>query len=64
MPAQHTMSAWMLALGAGVKVLACPNTRRGHKLVADDMPAKVGYLSSGEVELMRRQQEGWSYIRP
>lgn len=64
MPAQHTMSAWMLALDAGVKVMACQNTRRGRKLVAGDMLAKVGYVSSGVVELMRRQQEGWAYIRP
>lgn len=52
------------ALGAGVKVLACQNTMRGRKLVADDMLPKVGYVSSGVVELMRKQQEGWAYIRP
>ena len=52
------------AVGSGVKVLACQNTMRGRKLVADDMLPKVAYVSSGVVELMRKQQEGWAYIRP
>lgn len=52
------------ALGAGVRVMACENTMRGRKLVAGDMLPKVGYVPSGVVELMRKQQEGWSYIRP
>ncbi len=52
------------ALGTGVKLLACQNTMRGRKLAADDMLPKVGYVSSGVVELMRKQQEGWAYIRP
>lgn len=52
------------ALGAGVKVVACENTMRGQKLTKDDMLGKVGYVPSGVVELMRKQQQGWAYIRP
>ena len=52
------------ALGAGVKVLACENTMRGQKLARDDMLPKVGYVASGVVELMQKQQQGWAYIRP
>ncbi len=52
------------ALGAGVTVVACENTMRGQKLAKDDMLPKVGYVSSGVVELMRKQQQGWAYIRP
>jgi intracellular sulfur oxidation DsrE/DsrF family protein len=52
------------ALAAGVKVLACENTMRNQKLAKADMLGKVGYVSSGVVEIMQRQQQGWAYIRP
>ena len=52
------------ALAAGVKVLACENTMRNQKLVKDDMLGKVGYVASGVVEIMQKQQQGWAYIRP
>lgn len=52
------------ALGSGVKVLACENTMRNQKLTKDDMLGKVGYVSSGVVELMQKQQQGWAYLRP
>ena len=52
------------ALSAGVKVLACENTMRNQKLAKDDMLGKVGYVSSGVVEIMQKQQQGWAYIRP
>jgi uncharacterized protein len=52
------------ALGAGVKVLACENTMRNQKLAKDDMLPKVGYVASGVVEIMQKQQQGWAYIRP
>ena len=52
------------ALAAGVKVLACENTMRNQKLAKDDMLPKVGYVASGVVELMQKQQQGWAYMRP
>ena len=52
------------ALGAGVKVVACENTMRGQKLTRDDMLPKLDYVTAGVVELMRKQQQGWAYIRP
>jgi intracellular sulfur oxidation DsrE/DsrF family protein len=52
------------AVAAGVKVVACENTMRNQKLTQADMLAKIGYVESGVVEIMRRQQQGWSYIRP
>lgn len=52
------------ALSSGVKVLACENTMRNQKLTKDDMLGKVGYVSSGVVELMQKQQQGWAYLRP
>jgi intracellular sulfur oxidation DsrE/DsrF family protein len=52
------------ALSAGVKVVACENTMTNQKLSRDDMLAKIGYVKAGVVELLVKQQEGWSYIRP
>ena len=52
------------ALSAGVKVVACENTMRGQKLVKDDMLSGIGYVEAGVVEIMRRQQEHWTYLRP
>jgi intracellular sulfur oxidation DsrE/DsrF family protein len=52
------------ALGAGVKVAACENTMRGQKLTRDDMLSGLDYVGAGVVEIMQRQQQGWSYLRP
>ncbi len=49
---------------AGVKVLACENTMRGQKLSQDDMNAAVGYVPAGVTEIMKKQGEGWAYLRP
>ena len=52
------------ALASGVKVVACENTMRAQKLTQADMLGKVSYVQAGVVEIMRRQQQGWAYIRP
>jgi len=52
------------ALGSGVSVVACENTMKNQKLVRDDMLPKIGYVEAGVVQLMKRQQEGYAYIRP
>lgn len=52
------------AAKAGVKVLACENTMRGQKLTRDDMNPATGYVPAGVTEIMKKQAEGWSYLRP
>lgn len=52
------------AMATGVKVVACENTMRNQKLGKDDMLSGIGYVNAGVVELMEKQQQGWSYIRP
>ena len=52
------------ALTDGVKVVACENTMRNRKLKREDMLGGIGYVSSGVVELMQKQQQGWAYLRP
>ena len=52
------------AMAAGVKVVACTNTMTAQKLTQQDMLPNIGYVKTGVVELMQRQQQGWTYIRP
>lgn len=52
------------ALAAGVRITACENTMIGQHLAKDDMLPGIGYVRTGVVRLMRRQQEGYAYVRP
>ncbi len=52
------------AIKAGVKVVACENTMKVQKLTTADMLATIGYVPAGVVELMKKQKEGYAYIRP
>jgi intracellular sulfur oxidation DsrE/DsrF family protein len=49
---------------AGMKIFACENTMHAQHLARSDMLDGIGYVSAGVVEIMKRQQQGWSYIRP
>jgi intracellular sulfur oxidation DsrE/DsrF family protein len=49
---------------SGVRVAACENTMRNQKLVRADMHPAVAYVPAGVSEIVRRQQEGWAYLRP
>ena len=49
---------------AGVAVNACENTMRNQKLLRADMHPNVSYVPAGVVEIVKRQQEGWAYLRP
>ncbi|HZW73812.1 MAG TPA: DsrE family protein [Caldimonas sp.] len=51
------------ALKSGVKINACQHTMRGMKFVPADMLPDIGYVPSGVVEVMKKQQQGWAYIR-
>ena len=52
------------AVGKGIQVVACENTLTAQKLVRADMLSNISYVPAGVVELMRKQQQGWAYIRP
>ncbi len=51
-------------VAAGVKVMACEVTMKARHLTAQDLLPRVDFVPSGAVELIRRQQEGYAYIRP
>ena len=60
-PAAARISA---ALASGVAVVACENTMKAQKLGTADMLPQIGYVPAGVTELMKRQKEGYAYIRP
>jgi hypothetical protein len=54
----------MDALQNGIRVVACQNTMKAQKLTPADMLANIGYVPSGVGELVKKQHEGYAYIRP
>lgn len=49
---------------AGVNVVACENTMKGMKLSKDDMLPNTSYVPAGVIEIMHKEKEGYTYIRP
>lgn len=52
------------ALTAGVKIFGCENTLNSLKLSKSDMMTRIGFVPAGVVELIKKQGEGYAYIRP
>jgi len=52
------------AIESGVKIVACENTMKGQKLTRADMLPTIAYVPAGVVELIKKQKEGYAYIRP
>lgn len=52
------------AVGRGVKIIACENTMIGRRLARADMYPSISYVKTGVLHLMKRQRQGWAYVRP
>jgi intracellular sulfur oxidation DsrE/DsrF family protein len=52
------------ALDNNVGLLACENTMTNTKVSRDEMYGGIAYVKAGVTHIMKRQQEGWAYIRP
>ena len=52
------------ALDASVGLIACENTMTNTKVKRSEMYGGIAYVKAGVTHLMKRQQEGWAYIRP
>lgn len=52
------------AITAGVEFVACENTMHARNIARADLIDGIGYAKAGYVEIVRRQQQGWSYLRP
>lgn len=46
------------------KFLACRNALNANEIKEDEIPNFINTVSAGVVELAKRQEEGYSYIRP
>ena len=52
------------AMDKSVGLMACENTMRNTKTTKADMYAGISYVDAGVVHIMKRQREGWAYVRP
>ncbi len=48
----------------GVGLMACENTMRNTKVEKNEIFGGAKFVDAGVVHLMKRQREGWSYVRP
>src|SRR6059058_5664505 len=52
------------ALDGNVGLLACENTMQNQKVSRAEMYGGIAFVQAGVTHLMKRQREGWAYIRP
>lgn len=52
------------AIKTGISIVACENTMGAQKIDKQDMNQSISYVPAGVIQLMRRQQQGWAYVRP
>jgi len=48
----------------GIRIVVCENAMRTHHLRPSDMLQEVRYVKSGVAEIVEKQTQGWTYIRP
>ena len=51
-------------MAGGAKVVMCQNTMKGRKLTEADMHAGIGYVKAGVIEIIEKQKQGWTILRP
>lgn len=47
----------------GIKFLGCENTMKRKKITRDELYDFAGTVPAGLAEIIRKQKEGWSYIK-
>ncbi len=47
----------------GVEFIACENTMLEKKITREEIIPEAGYVKAGVLEIVRKQEQGWSYIR-
>lgn len=52
------------AIKSGISIVACENTMGAQKIEKSEMNPSISYVPAGVIQLMRRQQQGWAYVRP
>ena len=51
-------------LATGAQVSMCENTMKAQKLTKDDMHPRIGYVPGGVIEIIEKQKQGWTIVRP
>ena len=49
---------------ANITILACENTMKNNKLTKEDMLPNTSYVAVGVAQIIKRQREGYAYVRP
>lgn len=52
------------ALDSGIGLRACGNTMKKMKVSKEDLVGGVTMVQAGVTHIMKRQGEGWAYVRP
>ena len=52
------------ALKAGLKIVACENSMGKFKMTADDLFPGITTVPAGVAEIVKREKQGWLYLRP
>ena len=52
-----------LLASQGIKFFACQNTMRKHNITTDMIMKEAGIVPSGVVEIVLKQEAGWSYLK-
>lgn len=52
------------AARSGVKLLACGNTMKASNTTKKELSPSVAVVKAGVVEIMQKQEQGYSYIKP
>lgn len=52
------------ALASGVRFVACRNTMENQKITEAQMLPGISYAQAGVIEIIRKQMEGYAYLRP
>ena len=47
----------------GVEFIACENTMLDKKISKEEIIQESGYVQVGILEIVRKQEQGWSYVR-
>jgi len=57
------VKAISLSREKGVRFIVCENTLKQRKIEKDKLILGLDFVAFGQVHLITRQEEGWSYIK-
>ncbi len=52
------------AMKNGVRFVACEDSMQAHKLAREDMYPGITFVPLGIAEIVSKQRQGWSYLKP